>query len=459
MMWRQPWERSNVEVPFGASDYTVYSDGSRVYVKENTSGHILIETDDFGKAINYILEEAGDYTSIFVKSGTYNQTESIVLDKNFIHISGAGQGLTIVQLSDELSGNAIQNASDGSAGYGAILENFSIKDGIVRDEPIFAIRYYDGSVGYNYPSQPVVIRNMYIYQPAGYGVYYGNKSSRLYMSNVQVYGFQDSTYSYTVYALYSDATDSYYERLILSGSYGIGLGGGTLSLHNIYVGGATGLPNKYLGYSAGYSMLVHGGEYTKYFTNSVFDYASKYNLYVGLNQNTGELVFVNTKFTNAKNANIVLGSSSYSANRNRFVNCIVGNPLGWSKDYGINEVNGDYNQFEGILFVDSQDGLASQKQVNLTGANSYIKSSVFKWNGKKSDNSGIATFSGDGSTTAFDIPHGLWDEPSKYYVIPISADATSTFDITVDATNITVTYKTAPPSGTDNIKLSWYAEV
>ena len=71
----------------------------------------------------------------------------------------------------------------------------------------------------------------------------------------------------------------------------------------------------------------------------------------------------------------------------------------------------------------------------------------------------IAVFSGDGSTTQFSVPHYLPVKPSKVLVTPMSSDAAGDFYVTADDTYIYVNYKTAPPSGTDNIKLSWYAEV
>ena len=74
-------------------------------------------------------------------------------------------------------------------------------------------------------------------------------------------------------------------------------------------------------------------------------------------------------------------------------------------------------------------------------------------------NSGTATFSGDGTTTQFSIAHGLVSTPSKVLVTPMSSDAVGDFWIDVDDTYIYVNYKTAPPSGTDNIVLGWEAEV
>jgi len=73
--------------------------------------------------------------------------------------------------------------------------------------------------------------------------------------------------------------------------------------------------------------------------------------------------------------------------------------------------------------------------------------------------SGTATFSGDGSTTQFSIAHGLVSTPTKVLVTPMTADAASDFYVTADDTNIYINYKSAPPSGTDNLKFSWYAEV
>jgi hypothetical protein len=74
-------------------------------------------------------------------------------------------------------------------------------------------------------------------------------------------------------------------------------------------------------------------------------------------------------------------------------------------------------------------------------------------------NSGTATFSGDGTKTQFAIAHGLAMAPSKVYVTPGSSDAKGPFYVTADATNIYVNYATAPPAGTNNVVLYWYAEV
>ena len=70
-----------------------------------------------------------------------------------------------------------------------------------------------------------------------------------------------------------------------------------------------------------------------------------------------------------------------------------------------------------------------------------------------------AVFSGDGVTTQFKIAHGLISTPNKIMVTPGSGDAKGVFYVTADSTYIYVNYSTAPPSGTNNIVLYWYAEI
>jgi len=111
--------------------------------------------------------------------------------------------------------------------------------------------------------------------------------------------------------------------------------------------------------------------------------------------------------------------------------------------------------YAGFLLIDG---------VNLEGVSSIgtISGVIYKivnCHGYITANSGTATFSGDGSTTQFKVAHGLVKAPKTVVVTPASPDAAGDFYVTWDDTYIYVNYKTAPPSGTDNVKLSWYAEV
>jgi hypothetical protein len=75
-----------------------------------------------------------------------------------------------------------------------------------------------------------------------------------------------------------------------------------------------------------------------------------------------------------------------------------------------------------------------------------------------SSNRGRSTQSGNGATTVFNIAHLLSDTPQTWSVVPRVALAAPNFIVTADATNLIVTYATAPPSVASNVDLTWSAE-
>ena len=128
---------------------------------------------------------------------------------------------------------------------------------------------------------------------------------------------------------------------------------------------------------------------------------------------------------------------------------------------------GQYVIIGGNTFADISDIVYAVRVKNVPAIvlrNEFLGISQGFWYGIEvknnyQQNSGTATFSGDGSTTQFAIEHDLVSTPSKVLVTPMSSDAAGDFYVTADATYIYVNYKTAPAAGTDNVKLSWYAEV
>jgi hypothetical protein len=68
---------------------------------------------------------------------------------------------------------------------------------------------------------------------------------------------------------------------------------------------------------------------------------------------------------------------------------------------------------------------------------------------------GIATFSGDGSTLTFLIPHGLTATPTVALVGKAIGGLPAIDYWEADATHIKVYFVSAPPSGTENVKI-WY---
>jgi hypothetical protein len=105
----------------------------------------------------------------------------------------------------------------------------------------------------------------------------------------------------------------------------------------------------------------------------------------------------------------------------------------------------------GNLFYGSYGG----KPIVDAGTRTTIKHNK----GFVTENTGTATFSGTGAQTVFTIAHGLAAAPTAVSLEAKTADASGAKYWTADATNITVTFTTAPPSGTDNVVISWEAAV
>jgi ABC-type Mn2+/Zn2+ transport system permease subunit len=81
--------------------------------------------------------------------------------------------------------------------------------------------------------------------------------------------------------------------------------------------------------------------------------------------------------------------------------------------------------------------------------------------GYVNEKSGTKTDSGTGAKTTFTIAHGLSGYVSANYinVLPATIDAKNNLSsISVDNTNIVLTYSVAPPSGTNNLVWYWEAK-
>lgn len=92
------------------------------------------------------------------------------------------------------------------------------------------------------------------------------------------------------------------------------------------------------------------------------------------------------------------------------------------------------------------------------GTNNQVLASTstdIAWTSLNSENAGKATASGNGSTTVFNVAHGLGSTPSNAMIV--CSSHTNTFTFTTTTTNIVVTFSTAPPSGTNNVVFYWRA--
>ena len=182
------------------------------------------------------------------------------------------------------------------------------------------------------------------------------------------------------------------------------------------------------------------------------DFAGYQPLFEGL-----ELVCYKTKY------GIYIESGNAASEFNKI---IIANPRRLSVN-----LDGDYSASESFLiYSETSTPIAFAGESIITNEDKFTFTN--KWDiirfegivrfyttGKLSRNSGTTTFSGDGTTTQFSIAHGLVSTPTKVLVTPMTADAAADFYVTADDTYIYINYKSAPPSGTDNLKFSWFAEV
>lgn len=79
----------------------------------------------------------------------------------------------------------------------------------------------------------------------------------------------------------------------------------------------------------------------------------------------------------------------------------------------------------------------------------------------KSRQEGTYTFDGNAGVTSYTIPHTLLGKPTRFNVISGNAVA-GTAEIayvTPWSTNLTISFKTAPPTGTGNVTVHWWAEI
>jgi hypothetical protein len=115
------------------------------------------------------------------------------------------------------------------------------------------------------------------------------------------------------------------------------------------------------------------------------------------------------------------------------------------------------NYYEG----DPDTSITPIENLNTTAPLNYIREKAENFVNSTTyitENEGVsAAQSGDGSDTTFIIAHGLNITPSYVSVKAASNDAIGSFWLTKDATNITVNYAIAPPSGSSNLIWSWRA--
>jgi hypothetical protein len=91
--------------------------------------------------------------------------------------------------------------------------------------------------------------------------------------------------------------------------------------------------------------------------------------------------------------------------------------------------------------------------ISRRGENYFYTYPHYTWN------YGTATFSGDGSTTQFNIPHGL-TRAASYWNVQKASDIIQDIEYVTEVEvggvrYLRVVFESAPPAGTNNIVLKW----
>lgn len=113
----------------------------------------------------------------------------------------------------------------------------------------------------------------------------------------------------------------------------------------------------------------------------------------------------------------------------------------------------EYTRIEGGNLRENENG-----EIKKSSGYSPTDVRITDVTGYRTYNGSTETQSGDGSTTQFSWEHFLADLPDSVSVEAMRTDATGAYEVSFNSSTITVTYSSAPPSGTDNLKWTWTAD-
>ena len=424
------------ELYYFAPSIIVGKRDSYYYAIKYKDKYPFVKSSDASTVVNEAID-AISYGKILLGVGVYELSEPIDLTgKHNIVLEGEHYG--VVRL-------------DGSYSYGTVLYlKDGVNDDIIKKDESTADRY------------GIVIRNLLLYgnrdnQTSGRGVYIRNCKETV-LENLQVwncYGWgielRDSEVSWIRNCEVRECGAGI--NIVSTNVKAIGCDiGRTYTSHCLYIGSVKNVKlvkcNAYLSQLTG--IYVDGGEEIDIIGCSAWS-NDQYGCRIRSARNVrviGGDYKNNSQESAGSYAGILIEDSEYV--RVMGVSAFDDQATA-TQGYGIREYGTSDNNVIAYCTVYGN----STAQIERVGSSTIVRRNI----GYRTVNSGVATFSGDGSTTEFRIEHGLVSTPSKYGVSPLTPDAHADKTITVDSTYIIITFSTAPPSGTDNLKFGWWAEV
>ena len=466
-LWKPPsyWSKVSPQQP---ASYIIYKDDlGYICAKNGSTGKIDFRGTDAATVIQSAIDALGSNGGkIFIKSGDYDFESTLKIDKSITLISERGAKVN-------LNGQhriAIENTAN------VIIKGLEIYGGS------------DGVAISTLKSTKVIIENCYIHdillssENRAHGIFVYNGSSYITVRNnvIEKIAWEDANASDAncVTIDTSDATETP-NHILIEGNifrqaqfYAVKTYGGYVAILKNFMSDFNGHGINILGTknSSKYPILTLGNtiknvyyhgihvsndaENVVILGNTVENIQEGYGIYVGSDSYEREVLVVANIIKNTQKHGILV----YNATNVK----VIANIL---KDAAQTTGNGIYvSTSDNIDIVDNILHNVSSPISTYNSTNVRIVHNI----GYVTENIGVAIFSGDGSTTDFEIgAHGLAvTDPEKIVVkvTPISSDAIAASPCVgyvdpADNTKIRVKFASAPASGTDNVKVKWLAEV
>ncbi len=430
---------SNVDT----ASYIIFKDGNTIYAKNGTTGKIEFQGTDAATVIQGTINNLTSGGKIFIKNGTYDISSTIFYKKNEISIEGEGMG-SVLKLADNANVDVLSAGRRNNRRI--IIKNLNI-DGNWKDAQQ-NVKNTSGR-GFVFTGYYSMIDNLYISNCAGNGfdaeVPVGANESMVdnYISNIRTTKCGGTGFTWGTQSG-GRGSDNYIHNLTswYNSASGIDIKEGaaniTIDMLHAYSNSENG---------------VFIRESLARISNSESESNGKHGFWIYRHGAWDSALTACAAYDNSKSSSglyhgfYIDGDGTWTTGQCALIGCVsYGAAWGVKQDYQTalarNTVIG---------------GVFSGNQLGAINVSSTLK--AYGINNPLYENKGVFTASGDGAQAQFTISHSLASAPTTVELSAKSKDATGEKFWTADATNVTVNFITPPPIGTNNIILSWKAEV
>jgi len=494
MEFRRPYPNSGVEVPANGVDYIIYGKDTNgdgiadiVYAKNGRTGEVEMVSDDAKNVLEFVLQNS--IVSVKILSDIQLSDDVVIEreDDQYIYIDGNGHriegGGIILKMGSSWTtiGGAIKNLS--FVGF----KNYAISIDVAK---FFEIKnvYIDGEQSSNGiyldSAKDIEINKVRIYNTKEYGIYLAHSFGDKSVTGVRIedsviesnngYGIYDDSDSdktsiyishnwfeqngdWCIYSPKSAGAPGYFiidsNRFI--NTRDISIGGNFITITGNEIRGISGSTN--------YPNIINSDKFT--ITGNSFWYVglkllSGFGIVssnmmrnlegVGIEIDDGAVTIIGNSIEGSGSSGvpaIYVNSSIFIAIKNK----VIGNTFRNWDTYVVNTQNPENVVVSGNVIYGCTN-LYNGHGINGTIIGTNVVGSSY------TKATGIATFTGDGTTTTFSVATGLVSTPSKYWMIPLDENAKGYSSITASGTYLVVNFDTALGSGS-TATFSWYAEV